>query len=296
MTIEKTFQQLRQDRQITIRQAAKGIISPSALSRFEQGKTQLSAAAFVRLLDRIQVDWSFFVNTDEETTRSVFQQLIVLKKNRDIEGIRTMAAQFGQSSDANSKDFAQLCQLMLVNLGVLPATTIHSTVQTVAGNVVATDYWSTFTVAAAKELVSTISIEALPALLSANAEQLTINHQTANVLYEPDLCTIQLDGVLRLLAANRLTDAEDALSQFSLARATYYEEGFKYYIVLNLIRKERGQATTPPEIDTILNSLAIMGANRYLHGLVPQIEPLLRRQRFTSNLFDTERFFAKYGR
>lgn len=51
----------RQERRLTLRQIADGILSPASLSRFENGKTQISADSFFEMLNRTHLDWQSFM-------------------------------------------------------------------------------------------------------------------------------------------------------------------------------------------------------------------------------------------
>lgn len=61
MMAGQLFKKRRQERHITIREACAGICSPSTLSRFENGHSNLSAVDWVALLHRLQLDWQDFL-------------------------------------------------------------------------------------------------------------------------------------------------------------------------------------------------------------------------------------------
>lgn len=55
----------RQERRLTLRQIAGGTLSPASLSRFENGKTQISADSFLEMLNRVHLDWQIFMPETE---------------------------------------------------------------------------------------------------------------------------------------------------------------------------------------------------------------------------------------
>lgn len=69
-----TMQRLRRERGVTLSQATEGICSPAALSNFENGKSQLSAADMVGVVNRLQLDWSVFTPTTLRASSGTFSQ------------------------------------------------------------------------------------------------------------------------------------------------------------------------------------------------------------------------------
>ena len=55
--IGKVFRQLRESRNISLRQATGGQFSPSMLSRFETGQSELSVEKFLFALENISAVW-----------------------------------------------------------------------------------------------------------------------------------------------------------------------------------------------------------------------------------------------
>lgn len=69
-----TMQRLRRERGVTLSQATEGICSPATLSNFENGKSQLSAADMVGVVNRLQLDWSLFMPTSPHAGSGTFSQ------------------------------------------------------------------------------------------------------------------------------------------------------------------------------------------------------------------------------
>ncbi|ERL65173.1 helix-turn-helix domain-containing protein [Schleiferilactobacillus shenzhenensis] len=68
------FQALRKERGVTLKEATDGICSVAALSKFENGKAQLSATDMVALVNRLHLDWSLFVPKSERYFNGTFSQ------------------------------------------------------------------------------------------------------------------------------------------------------------------------------------------------------------------------------
>ncbi|KRL14384.1 helix-turn-helix domain-containing protein [Schleiferilactobacillus perolens] len=60
MSLGEHYGKLRQERGFSLRQAARNDLTASALSRFENGKTELSASQFVRAMANLQLNWNEF--------------------------------------------------------------------------------------------------------------------------------------------------------------------------------------------------------------------------------------------
>jgi transcriptional regulator with XRE-family HTH domain len=58
MSLGEHYGKLRQERGFSLRQAARNDLTASALSRFENGKTELSASQFVRAMANLQLNWN----------------------------------------------------------------------------------------------------------------------------------------------------------------------------------------------------------------------------------------------
>lgn len=89
-----TFQELRKNRHIPLKQVADDRVSLSQLSRFERGESELTISKFLVALENIHVEVKEFMDavSDYQHTEQIrfMSRLIDLEYKRDVEGFREM--------------------------------------------------------------------------------------------------------------------------------------------------------------------------------------------------------------
>ncbi|MCI2172211.1 helix-turn-helix domain-containing protein [Schleiferilactobacillus perolens] len=294
------FKQFRQERHLSLRQASANVISASTLSRFEQGKTHLSAVTFVRLLERMQVDWSTFTSPESENDGNLLQQILQLKDSRQLRLIRK-SLQTGENLGGGGEPLAEyiwLSDLLLKNEFGEETPTLEKSTTSAMGRVLNTDPWSTFTLVLAKALIQITPLQSLPALLATLGEQLRQKHITQDaIIFFSSPLTLYQEGVIRLLREGHVTMARNLFDQIQGVLTISADEAFLCSVVSELLRnaEERGRRCFE-KTEIVLNSLMIVRANQHLHALVPQIAPVMKQQHFSTVLFDVEKLYADYGR
>lgn len=73
MNFGETFQQLRKNKRITLKEAAASSISAAQLSRFENNKTMLTVDQFFHCLENINVSIEEFRFVQKETIKDHYQ-------------------------------------------------------------------------------------------------------------------------------------------------------------------------------------------------------------------------------
>ncbi|GEK07617.1 helix-turn-helix domain-containing protein [Schleiferilactobacillus harbinensis] len=297
MMIEETFKQLRQERQLSLRQVSAGIVSASTLSRFEQGKTHLSAVTFIRLLDRMQADWSAFMPSAEDGGRNLLQVLLYQADQGNEKAVEKFPSTIEKTGEAaNHAEYRILCDLLLKNKFNLETHTLKQSVTSAMAKVLDSTDWSTFIAALAKQLVHVTTLQSLPTLLHAAAGQLQRQTPQLPVFFSLSVFILYQEGVLRLLRADQVTVARTALDAIHSVLPLTAEEDFTYSIVKEICANAEGKNTVSfKQTALTLNFLILCRADRHLHALVPQIAPLMKRQHFSTDLFDVGQLYTNYG-
>lgn len=298
MEIEKKFAYYRKERGLNLREVSRDIIAPSTLSRFEQGKTHLSAVTFVQLINRLQVNWEKFVPDSRDLHAHILDELKWFALMGDQSAITAAMAEFRTVGGIQENmDYADYCTLLLVHYFDVALSPTDETIQRAMAQVLDTPLWSAFTVAIAHELVALTPIISLSALLAENMAQLTRLTDNRRALFTSGLADIQLDGILRLLRGGEYPAAQTAYEQFAGGdtEPPFLEGRLKQEIVQILLQAKSGESADFGRVTTILNSLQIMGAKEYLSSLVPLIQPLLEDAGMTTDLFDLPALYAAYG-
>ncbi|QEU47815.1 helix-turn-helix transcriptional regulator [Schleiferilactobacillus harbinensis] len=297
MKIEETFKQLRQERQLSLRQVSVGIVSASTLSRFEQGKTHLSAVTFIRLLDRMQADWSAFTLVNKEAVGNLLQTVLYYADHGDKEAVENFPTTIEEmGKEENSSEYHALCDLLLKNRFKMETSTFTKSLSEAMAKVLDATSWSAFVTVLAKQLIYAATLQSLPTLLNAVAEQLQHEGSHPSELFSMSIFILYQEGVLRLLRADWITAARTALDAIHSVLPLTAEEAFTSSIVKEILANAEGKnAVSFKQTALTLNFFLLSRADRYLHALVPQIAPLMKRQHFSTDLFDVEQLYANYG-
>ncbi|ERL64136.1 helix-turn-helix domain-containing protein [Schleiferilactobacillus shenzhenensis] len=299
ININTLFRQQRELRGFSLHKLAKGIVSASTLSRFEQGKTQLSAVSFVRLVNRMQVDWTAFIPDEQANQMNAIQRVAALAEAGQGPALEQLLASATASREDN---VILLCQLTLAHYFPNSRDTpdsqkLTAAVQSATARVMsATGYWSAFLLALAGELVYLTPLQSLPMLLTVNAAQFHTSEPQPTATFTAAALRIQLAGVLRLLRANHATDAQTAFQQFSDVPSGYAEEELTRSMIQALLANEpMAKASKRAEtVNRILNGIVIMGDRRFLDEFIPQVLPILQQQQFVPQSAGVQQMLARY--
>ena len=87
------FKRIREERNISLKEAAGSIITPQALGKFERGETQIKLNNFGRLLISIGVSWYSFINEcSEESIDSLFFDREIIELCDSVEKVIALRA------------------------------------------------------------------------------------------------------------------------------------------------------------------------------------------------------------
>ena len=87
------FKRIREERNISLKEAAGSIITPQALGKFERGETQIKLDNFGRLLISIGVSWYSFINEcSEESIDSLFFDREIIELCDSVEKVIALRA------------------------------------------------------------------------------------------------------------------------------------------------------------------------------------------------------------
>lgn len=120
MKIGQTFKYFRKTKHITLKEASREIVSVPFLSRFENGRTDISATHLIKLLNRINVQLSEFEFLYQKSNIREFDQLPVFQhayQNGDIEKLKEYLFKWRKKPGKFATLQSLQLKLMLVTLG-----------------------------------------------------------------------------------------------------------------------------------------------------------------------------------
>lgn len=107
------IQKIRQDRNMTLKEAAGDVITPNNLSRFEKGLSSIKVDTFFEILSRFnldEIDYAEVLHIKNETSKRVKQILNALSKNDRTKAIQIL----GKKSD-----WGNIIEYYTLKLGIL---------------------------------------------------------------------------------------------------------------------------------------------------------------------------------
>lgn len=95
----ETFRQIREERNLSLKEAARNIITPQALGRFEKGETQIGLENLGRLLVSVGVTWKDFIKEcREESVDYIFYDRDIVDLCDNLEKVISAQAQKGNAT------------------------------------------------------------------------------------------------------------------------------------------------------------------------------------------------------
>lgn len=120
MKIGQTFKYFRKTKHITLKEASREIVSVPFLSRFENGRADISATHLIKLLNRINVQLSEFEFLYQKSNIREFDQLPAFQhayQNGDIEKLKEYLFKWQKKPGKFATLQSLQLKLMLVTLG-----------------------------------------------------------------------------------------------------------------------------------------------------------------------------------
>ncbi|WP_040536732.1 helix-turn-helix domain-containing protein [Schleiferilactobacillus shenzhenensis] len=296
MDINTIFQQLRRERHLSQSQVSTGIISVSTLSRFEAGKTSLSAVTLVALLNRMQADWSEFVPSKAGGSANRVQLVRKMIVERAKDPLVSLL-KYLEHEDTLSPQFVWLCKLVLMAEFNMSFSDKEEVIQAAMAHLYQQEYWPLVSLEICSQLVLLTPLTSLPTLLSTNARQGALRKHDIN--FTPYAISNQLRGVLRLLRENpdHSEPAQHAFGELANIEPQQYEDEFAICLTRELLGNT-SKGACPLDfsaIANIFNTCLILGSADFLRSWVPLMAPIMRQQGFTTDLFVVQDFYSDYA-
>lgn len=261
MRIGQHLQKLRIERRVTLAQAAGTDCSPSTLSRFENGRSQLPAEVFINIITRLHLDWAEFRPTPGTQQSALIGQYHQAVKNRS--AYELLALRDSLQDDQRRPQLYRT-EYYIVELTLasdFPATLTISTqlIQSALDYLVKIDYWND----AAFTLASLLTPHVPATVLESFAQHAIFQYQD----HQPTIEEIdRTDNLLMDIALTKvlhgdLCGAKTTLASCQLPGIPPLFTAIRYKFVAAFIHWRQGDLGSGQQLQTLLTLLEMIKAD-----------------------------------
>ncbi|MFT8339426.1 helix-turn-helix domain-containing protein [Schleiferilactobacillus harbinensis] len=260
MRIGQHLQKLRIERRVTLAQAAGTDCSPSTLSRFENGRSQLPAEVFINIITRLHLDWAEFRPTPGTQQSALIGQYHQAVTSRSAYQLLTLreALQDNQHRPLLYRTEYYIVELTLARDFPETLTASPQLIQTALDYLVKIDYWNDAAFTLASLLTPHVPITVLDNLARHAIYQSRDGQPSAE---EVDRTTILLtDIALKKARRGDFHGAETTLTSCQLPAIPPLFTAMRHKFVAAFIRWRQGDEAGREQVQALLKLLETLDA------------------------------------
>ncbi|WP_367369174.1 helix-turn-helix domain-containing protein [Schleiferilactobacillus harbinensis] len=274
MQLGQRFKKLRRERHITLVQAAGTDCSPSALSKFENGKSQLSAEVFISIITRLHIDWAEFRPTHGPQQTLFIQHYHEAVENHNICQLMTLRAAL-RELDPQLQRYRTEYYIVELTLGQEAPNLIvvaQSLVTAALDYLVQIDYWNNAAFILAALLVTRVPVAVLDAMTTQVMYQRKLANLPAEKIARAD--DLLVDIALQRARLGDLTGARLTLAEYQPPVIPDLVAAAHYRFVDCYIRQQTGDQQAGGEVQQLLGFLTMINAGATAKRWRQQIAPI----------------------
>lgn len=260
MMIGQHLQKLRIERRVTLAQAAGNDCSPSTLSRFENGRTQLPAEVFINIVSRLHLDWAEFRPTPGTQQSALIGQYHQALANRSAYQLLALrrALRDDQHRPVLYRTEYYIVELTLARDFPDTLTVDPLLIQNAFDYLVKIDYWNDAAFTLAFLLTPRVPPEVLDSLAHHAVYQ---THKNQPAMAEMDRTNNLLADIAMTKARHGdLTGAENTLAGCRLPAIPPLFTAMRYQFVTCFIRWQKGDSGSKDQLLALLTLLEMINA------------------------------------
>lgn len=268
------FMNLRQERKLSLRDAAGDITTAATLSRFERGSTQLSANTFIELLDSLHFDWSLFAEPSSNLVMPLTIRIDNAVERRSVQQLKDLEEQM---QPATNKVLTLTCVLYRATFGDTVAQ-LSERVDQAVDIIVKTENWTPIIF----RLVGATVFFVEPSLLN-ELRRMTLSQINRNVSEQETGQRVLAYNIFYWIAVRHLNQGDYAACQKLLETVFEMEHTLftmpwhtRFIIIQEICKQKLGEEVDPSLIQDIFEVLAEFQNDYFAKGLKADLSKFLK--------------------